>query len=234
MSAAGLWVIFSLSFVMSLSGALMPGPMLTYTIAQTMRADRGGWLMGPRVVIGHAILEGFLLCGLVLGVVEFLHDPLAARIIGVVGALLLAYMGVGLIREAVRGRALQLGAAGGKLSEPSAPSAAGQRAAGRSLPPAVAGVLVSMSNPYFWIWWVTIGSAFLMRFDVTIQRWQALLAFYVGHELGDFGWYTIVSSALHLGRRSIPRGATTVILGVCGVVIIGFGAWLGISPFLPH
>lgn len=228
MSAAGLWVIFSLSFVMSLSGALMPGPMLTYTIAQTMRADRAGWLIGPRVVVGHAILEGVLLCGLVLGVVEFLHDPLAAKIIGVVGAVLLAYMGVGLIREALRGRALQLGAADGK---PAAPEPRGAR---RSLPPPVAGALVSMSNPYFWIWWVTIGSAFLIRFDVTIQRWQALLAFFVGHELGDFGWYTIVSSVLHLGRRSIPRGATTVILGVCGIVIIGFGIWLGISPFLHH
>ncbi len=69
---------------------------------------------------------------------------------------------------------------------------------------------------------------------MTLQKWQALLAFYVGHELGDFGWYTAVSTALHLGRRSIPPRVTTVILGACGVVIIGFGAYLGISPFLSH
>jgi len=230
MSFAGLWVVFSLSFVMSLSGALMPGPMLTYTIASTMRADRRGWLMGARVVLGHAALEGVLLCGLVLGVVEFLREPIAAKIIGVVGALLLAYMGIGLIREALRGREMQLGSAGS--SEPGRES--GREPAGneRRLHPSVAGALVSMSNPYFWIWWITIGSAFLMRFDVTLQRWQALVAFFLGHELGDFGWYTLVSSALHLGRKSIPRTATTLILGGCGVVIIGFGAWLGISPFL--
>lgn len=224
MTLGGLWVIFSLSFVMSLSGALMPGPMLTYTIARTMKTDRGGWLMGPRVVLGHAALEGILLCGLVLGVVEFLHAPLAAKIIGVAGAVLLAYMGVGLIREALRGRALVLsGAAGGRTAAPE-----------KQLHPSVAGALVSMSNPYFWIWWITIGSAFLMRFDVTLQRWQALLAFFLGHELGDFGWYTLVSSALHVGRRGIPRGVTTVIQGICGAAIIGFGAWLGISPFLSH
>lgn len=229
MSLAGLWVIFSLSFVMSLSGALMPGPLLTYTIASTMGADRRGWLMGARVVLGHAALEGVLLSGLVLGVVEFLRQPIAAKIIGVVGALLLAYMGIGLIREALRGRAIQLGNAGSPGPGQDPPRDARNE---RRLPPSVAGALVSMSNPYFWIWWITIGSAFLMRFDVTIQRWQALVAFFLGHELGDFGWYTLVSSALHLGRKSIPRTATTVILGVCGVIILGFGAWLGISPFL--
>ncbi len=223
MSLAGLWLIFSLSFVMSLSGALMPGPMLTYTIARTVRSGARGWLLGPRVVIGHAALEAVLLFALVLGVVEFLHAPLAAKIIGVAGALLLAWMGIGLIREALRGRALDL-QPGGKAAETEA----------RSLHPALAGTLVSVSNPYFWIWWVTIGSAFLVRFDVTLERWQALLAFYLGHELGDFGWYTAVSTVLHLGRRSIPPGVTTVVLGACGVIIIGFGAYLGISPFLSH
>jgi len=223
MTLSALWLIFSLSFVMSLSGALMPGPMLTYTIARAVRSGRGGWLLGPRVVIGHAALEALLLFGLALGVVEFLHAPLATKIIGVTGAILLAWMGIGLIREAVRGRALDL--------------QAGSRREGAlvsQIHPALAGTLVSLSNPYFWVWWITIGSAFLVRFDVTLQRWQALLAFYLGHELGDFGWYTAVSTVLHLGRRSIPPVVTTVILGACGVIIIGFGAYLGASPFLSH
>ncbi len=223
MTFAALWVIFSLSFVMSLSGALMPGPMLTYTIARTVRSGTRGWLLGPRVVIGHAALEALLVVGLALGVVEFLHAPLAAKIIGVAGAFLLAWMGIGLIREAVKGRSMELGAA-----------AQTQVAGANRLGPSLAGTIVSLSNPYFWIWWITIGSAFLVRFDVTLARWQGLVAFYVGHELGDFGWYTAVSTALHLGRRSMPRGVTTVILGACGVVIIGFGAYLGASPFLQH
>ena len=98
--------------------------------------------------------------------------------------------------------------------------------------PVVAGALVSMGNPYWWIWWVTVGAAFLLRFDITLARWPALAAFFLGHELGDLGWYSAVSILLHLGRRKIPRGLTTGILSVCGAAIIGFGAWLGISPFL--
>jgi threonine/homoserine/homoserine lactone efflux protein len=98
--------------------------------------------------------------------------------------------------------------------------------------PVVAGALVSMSNPYWWIWWVTVGAAFLLRFDITVARWPALVAFFLGHALGDLGWYSAVSMLLHLGRRSISRGVASAILAVCGVAIIGFGAYLGISPFL--
>ena len=221
-----LWIIFSLSLLMSLSGALMPGPLLTYTIARTLRTTRRGWLTGARVIAGHAAIEGLLVCGLVLGAVEFLRAPLAAKIIGIIGAALLLYMGVGLIRETVRNRKIDLE----EGMDP--PREKGSLIA--RLNPALAGALVSMGNPYWWIWWVTIGSAFLVRYEITLSRWQALLAFFIGHEIGDLGWFSAVSISLHLGRRSIPRGMTTGIFAACGIAIIGFGAYLGISAFLTH
>jgi threonine/homoserine/homoserine lactone efflux protein len=134
---------------------------------------------------------------------------------------------VGLIRETVRGRGIDIS---GK--EPrEAPAAEGGSLVGR-MHPVLAGALVSMGNPYWWIWWVTIGAAFLLKFDVTFSRWPALVAFFLGHEAGDLGWYSLVSSVLHFGRKGIPKGAATVILGLCGVVIIGFSVYLGVSPFL--
>jgi threonine/homoserine/homoserine lactone efflux protein len=217
---ASLWVIFSLSFVTALSGALMPGPLLTYTIARTVQSPRRGWLTGALVISGHAVLESVLLAGLLLGVVGFLRAPLAAKIIGVAGAALLVTMGVGLIREVIQGRAGDL----------TAGEASGSGAA--RMHPALAGALVSMSNPYWWIWWVTIGSAFLIRFDLTTARWEALAAFFLGHELGDLGWYLTVSTVLYLGKRVIPLAVIQGLLAFCGVVIIGFAAYLGISPFL--
>ena len=224
MSIPALWIIFSLSFVMALSGALMPGPLLTYTIARTVQAPRRGWLTGARVIAGHAALEGILLCGLVLGVVEFLRAPLAAKVIGVVGAALLAYMGAGLIREVVKGKAWTLSPQSGR--------GAPERGLVSRLPPVLAGALVSMSNPYWWVWWVTIGAAFLIRYDVTLQRWPALVAFFVGHELGDLGWFSAVSIALSLGRSRIPKGVAVGIQAFCGVAIIGFALYLGVSTFL--
>jgi threonine/homoserine/homoserine lactone efflux protein len=228
MSIGSLWIIFSLSFLLSLSGALMPGPLLTYTIVRTLRTEQGGWLTGARVIAGHAALECVLLFGLVLGVVGFLRAPIAAKIIGVGGAVLLLYMGIGLLRETLRGKGMDLTAGD---SRPGGEPAGRVSLVGR-MNPVTAGALVSMGNPYWWVWWVTVGAAFLLRFDITLARWPALVAFFLGHELGDLGWYLAVSILLHLGRRSISRGLTVGILSVCGVAIIGFGAYLGISPFL--
>lgn len=217
---ASLWVVFSLSFVTALSGALMPGPLLTYTVARTVQAPRRGWLTGAQVIVGHAALESAVLAGLLLGVVGFLQAPLASKVIGVAGGALLLYMGIGLLREVIRGRAGDLAAGG--------PAASGAAA----MHPVLAGALVSMSNPYWWIWWVTIGSAFLVRFELTAARWGALAAFFLGHELGDLGWYLTVSTVLHLGRRVIPRAVIQGLLALCGAAIIGFAGYLGISPFL--
>ena len=49
-----LLTIFFTSFCIALSGALMPGPLLTVTISETTRR---GLLVGPLLIIGHSILE---------------------------------------------------------------------------------------------------------------------------------------------------------------------------------
>jgi threonine/homoserine/homoserine lactone efflux protein len=216
---ASLWLVFSLSFVVALSGALMPGPLLTYTVARTVRTPRRGWLTGALVIAGHAALEGAIVCGLLLGVMEFLRSPLAVRIIGTVGGAFLVWSGATMLVGLLRGRRTAL--------------AADAAPAGTSplerLGPVAGGVLVSMANPYWWVWWVTVGAASMLRFDVTFERWPALAAFFLGHEAGDLVWYVAVSTLVHLGRRGIPPLAYDVLLGVCAAAVIGFGAYLGIS-----
>ena len=227
----GLWLVFSLSFLTALSGALMPGPLFTYTIATTLGTERRGWLTGARVVAGHAVIESLIVCGLVLGVVQFLRAPLAAKIIGVAGGTLLLYMGIGLLLETVKSRAAAKAATGPEAGASGSAPAPRAGFLTRLSPPA-AGALVSMSNPYWWVWWATIGSAFLVKFDISFASWPLLIAFFVGHELGDLSWYLAVSTALSLGRKSLPRRFVAGLLAACGVAIIAFGAWLGITPFL--
>ena len=170
MTLSALWIVFSLSFVMALSGALMPGPLLTYTIARTMQTRRNGFLVGAWVIVGHAALEGALICGLALGVAEALRAPLVLKVVGTAGALVLGYMGVGMIREAARNRrkGRETRAA---MSEEQGPPA--------GMSPVLAGTLVSLANPYWWIWWITVGTASLARFDASLANWPILLAFFV-------------------------------------------------------
>jgi threonine/homoserine/homoserine lactone efflux protein len=223
MAFSMLWIVFSLSFIMALSGALMPGPLLTYTIARTMQTRRRGFLVGAWVIAGHAALEGVLICGLALGVAQALRAPLVLKVVGTAGALVLGYMGVGMILEAVRGPK--------KRPETRAAMSEEQRPQS-GMSPVLAGTLVSLANPYWWIWWITVGTASLARFDASLANWPVLLAFFVGHEAGDLAWYLVVSTAVFFGKRGFSRGFSNILLTVCGVFIIGFGLYLGLSQFV--
>jgi threonine/homoserine/homoserine lactone efflux protein len=216
----GLLVIASLSFVVALSGALAPGPLLTYTIVRTAQERRGGALVGAKVILGHAALESALIAALLLGLSFLLRSSLAVRAIGLVGGSFLVYMGVGLLRSVTTGA----------VAPPTAAVAPG--AAIRPANPVLAGVLVSMSNPYWWIWWASVGFAFMMQYNVSFANWPALIAFFAGHEAGDLLWYLAVSVLVSFGRNWITGPVYRGVLVACAVLIVGFGLFLGVSSFL--
>jgi threonine/homoserine/homoserine lactone efflux protein len=223
MNAASLWLILSFSFVVALSGAVVPGPLFTYTIAKTVQSRRRGFLTGLWVIAGHAALEAALIIGLLAGVSELLAHRSVLAVIGGVGCAVLLAMGGGLLRDAVKGRVPEL-APGAVPADSSPAGSALQR-----LPAVLGGAVVSLSNPYWWIWWVSVGSAFLVQYGISWRSWPLLAAFFIGHEAGDLSWYLAVSSLVHWGRRRLSRRLYVGILAACGVLIIGFGLYLGLS-----
>ena len=56
--------IFFTSMVVALSGAMMPGPLLTITITESTRR---GVASGPLLIAGHAVLELVLVIALLFG-----------------------------------------------------------------------------------------------------------------------------------------------------------------------
>src|SRR4030042_977661 len=94
-----LLAIFGGSMLISLSGALMPGPLFTLSVRETLR--RGFWV-GPLVAIGHAIVELALVIALALGLSEFLGEGTGTAVIAIVGGLFLLWMGYQMLRTAPR------------------------------------------------------------------------------------------------------------------------------------
>ncbi len=192
--------IFLTSFAIGFSGAVMPGPVLTVTVAQTVK--RGFWA-GPRIVLGHGVLELALLTGLVLGLGPLLARPLVGGLIGVIGAGMLGVMAAGMLWTLPR---LSLELAGG-------PSG--------GLGPFWAGVLTSISNPYWVLWWVAIGPM-VMQQQLNLA---GVAAFFVGHILSDLTWYAFVSGLVAGGRRFLNHRVYRVLVGSCALVLIGFGIY---------
>jgi threonine/homoserine/homoserine lactone efflux protein len=89
------------------------------------------------------------------------------------------------------------------------------------------GAAVSIGNPYFALWWATVGLG-LLGSAARLGR-PAVACFYVGHVLSDFAWFAFVAGSLALGRSVIVGGpAYRVLLMASGVFLVGFGLYFAI------
>lgn len=203
-----LLALFSTSFVIALSGALMPGPMFTYTISEA--AKKGMWA-GPLLIIGHALLEFTLLILLVLGFGAILTKDITFAIIGSLGSLIMFYMAFDMFKS-LPNLNLQLHMNSTNVMYKN---------------PVIAGILISLSNPYWSIWWATIGFGYV-TYSLK-SGYAGLVAFFLGHILADFIWYFLISFSIAKGKHFISNKLYKIIIGVCAVALVYFALIFGYS-----
>jgi threonine/homoserine/homoserine lactone efflux protein len=196
--------IFGSSFVVALSGALMPGPLLTYTVAEAAR--RGFWA-GPLIMLGHGALELALLILLLLGIGAIINQPWIMGAVALTGAAVLWWLGYDLL-SSVRTTRLDLSGTG----------------SGR-FHPFWAGVLMSLANPYWLIWWVTLGLTYVL-FAFTYGL-LGVAFFFVGHFLADLVWYSLVAMAVAQGKRFLSDRLYQGFMAACAVFLMVFGCFFG-------
>jgi threonine/homoserine/homoserine lactone efflux protein len=196
--------IFSSSFLIALSGALMPGPLLTYTVAESAR--RGFWA-GPIIMLGHGFLELGLVVLLLLGIGALIDQPVIMGIVGLTGAVILWWLGYGLLHSA---RTAQLDLTAGDS---------------RAIHPFWAGIFMSLANPYWLIWWVTLGLGYVL-FAYKYGLWGVLF-FFIGHFMADLIWYSLVSVAVAQGKKFISDRLYHGFMVVCALFLMVFGCYFG-------
>jgi threonine/homoserine/homoserine lactone efflux protein len=219
--------IFGFSFLVALTGAMAPGPLLTYTIIKSVNAPRRGYLMGAWIILGHAVIEMGIILLLLSGCSFIFYNVVFMRVVAVAGGLILLCFGVSVVINVYRDKIPT-----GFLSAPKNNNDKEPRSINQGFEsPVLGGAMVSMSNPYWWIWWTTIGFAFMIQFDVSLNNWPKLIAFFVGHEAGDLIWYLLISCFAFFGVRFLNKKIYYAILFICGIFMIVFGIYLGTSLF---
>ncbi len=191
------------SFIVALSGALVPGPLFTITVGESVKR---GFIAGPLIILGHGILELVLVLLLVMGVTPFLAGEGAKIAIAVTGGAILLVMGAMMIKDA----------AGARLVMTSGRNE-------RGLHPVISGIVGSLSNPYWLIWWATAGLGYLV--SSLKYGFAGVAAFFAGHIAADLAWYSLLALAVSRGRRIIGDRGYRFMLYVCGFFLIAFGGW---------
>jgi threonine/homoserine/homoserine lactone efflux protein len=207
--------IFASSFIIGLSGAMMPGPLLAVTIRH---ASQRGVVAAPLLVLGHAILEAALVCLLLFGLTEWIRGDAAVTAIALLGCAMLLRMAAGMAREVrtLRFEPAGTGGAPGPVDDANTPG---------WLRPVIDGVVTSASNPYWSLWWATIGLGYLLLSRG--QGWRGVLAFFSGHILSDAAWYLFVGSAVSAGRGRFTDRMYRGVVGACAVFLVFFALTFG-------
>lgn len=196
-----------IGFFIALSGALIPGPLLAYTVA---KSSTYGARTGPIMVAGHILVELVVLALISLGLGVVLSSQTFQVVLGLAGGLLLIILGVSGIS---------------KLRQSSKP----RSIAGTKYHPLLGGVLFSsVLNPTVVFWWATIGAATLME-AFLVAALAGVVLWLLGHFLADFVWFSFVSISVARGKKMLGARGYRALLMFCAAVLMTLGVYFGIK-----
>ncbi|NLI70740.1 MAG: LysE family transporter [Firmicutes bacterium] len=199
-----LYMIFFTAMGVGLSGAVVPGPVTAVVAEQTIKR---GFVAAPLVVLGHGILEVSVVILLSTGWGHLVTGETATGVIGIIGGGVLAWMGGGMMRNA-RNVSLNIQNAGTAVSKTG---------------PVVAGMITTLANPYWFLWWATIGASYV-AFSLEYGA-KGVLLFFSGHILSDLIWLSLLAFALVSGKKFIGDRVYRGIIFLLGLFLVGLAAY---------
>ena len=188
--------------VISFSGVMMPGPMFAVTLAKSYKSP---WA-GTQISLGHAVIEVPLILLIYFGFAQFFQNSVVQLVLSVLGGGMIIWLGISMFRaraEVVKGS--------------------------KDLPYSAftAGILTSGFNPFFLLWWATIGSLLIMRF--LEFGTTGLIVFIIVHWLVDLLWLSFVSIMVYKTHSLWGRKFQEGLFIACSLLLVGFGGWFLIS-----
>ena len=181
--------------LISLSGVIAPGPVTAVTVSKGTKSPHAGAM----IALGHGIVEIPLMILMLYGFGDILKITYIKAIIGLLGGLFLLKMGLGLLK----------GIKQTKIYSVNGPNS-----------PLMAGIILTLANPYFLVWMATIGSILIFR-----SYAFGLLGctiFMIAHWSCDFLWLYFLSALSFKGGQFFGKRLQQVLFIICGIFLLFF------------
>jgi threonine/homoserine/homoserine lactone efflux protein len=191
--------------VVTASGALAPGPLFFSLVTY---GSKEGARSGFTCAIGHTMVEFPLVLALALGLLAAANQSMIKSVIGLVGGVGLIVFGVMQIYATLKTRAEK-----SKIIKT------------RTLPASslVLGLALTGLNPYFILWWLTIGSVLIVQ-ALAFAAIVGVLIMYVSHVWMDYAFLTAIAHLAKKGKTIIGSKYYKLTLVAFGVILIFYGA----------
>ncbi len=185
------------------SGALAPGPMFA---ANVIYGSKYGARSGLSFSIGHTLVELPLILLLGFGLLSIAQQPYIASSIGVIGGAALIAFGIYQMKSSISAKHVKHDFGEENLRRSSV----------------VAGVLFTVLNPFFILWWLSVGSRLVLE-ALLFASLAGLVVLFVSHVWMDYAWLTFVAYLAKRGTSIIGTRGYRGLLVVFSLVLIYFG-----------
>lgn len=185
--------------IISASGVMSPGPLFAANITYGLKQ---GTKAGIKIAIGHSLVELPLVILLGIGILSLEIFPEFKTIISILGAITLFVFAFIQIKSTLKKN---------EKSETKLKQG-----------PIITGVLLSALNPFFIIWWLTIGLK-LISDAMAIWAFVGILIVFVLHVWMDFVWLGSTAFLISKSKKIISNTNYKIIMLALSAVLIYFG-----------
>jgi len=190
---------FALTVItISVSGVMSPGPLFTANVAYGIR---GGWKTGIKMACGHTVVELPLVILLGIGAISFTAFPQFREYIAILGAISLFVFAGLQVRTTLRE------SSSGNLPKHD---------------PFFIGILFSALNPFFLIWWITIGFK-LISDAILLYSFVGIGIMFGFHIWMDYTWLGAVGFLSSRGKKILSTKNYKVFMIALSGVLVYFG-----------
>ena len=176
---------------------MAPGAVTAATVACGTRSRHAGAL----IAVGHGIVEFPLMLLIMAGMGKIFQIDAVKITIGLAGGLFLVWMARQLLRES------------GEMSNANSNKYQQKK-------PILSGIILTIANPYFLLWWATLGLA-LANQAIELGT-TAFALFAIIHWLCDLVWLEALSWATFKGGQLIGTRHLHRVLQFCAVMLCFF------------
>ena len=183
------------------SGALAPGPLLFATISHGAKV---GAKSGLVFSVAHTLVEFTLVMLFALGLLTVASKPTVKLVIGLIGGIVLIAFGIVQIRNSFTPKF------GESKNVPSSHHLF------------IIGLAFTGLNPYFILWWLTVGAQLIIM-SLEFAALAGVLFMYLCHVWMDYVWLTAVAHFAKKGTNTLGSKWYRPLMAVFGAVLIYFG-----------
>lgn len=188
--------------IITSSGALSPGPLTASTIAI---GSNEGWKSGIKVSVGHMAVELPLVFLIAFGIATLFTTPFVEKVISFTGGTLLIILGVLMLRDVFKKEFCNINDSSGTAQSP-----------------VMIGVLLSLLNPYFLVWWILVGGALVIE-AVILAGLIGVGLMFITHIWMDYAWLMLISELSKRGKQILKTKGYKVLLAGISLALIFFG-----------